>query len=261
MKDIHSVKIIGETRDDAAGEAFDKVAKILGLGYPGGPAIEAAARRSALGAKRSAISFPRPMLNEVDFSFSGLKTAVLYEVMKIQKAVTRGDSPARAKGGASVTHGCSLSDKGLRSSNNRITTEQLSNNLRSQIANEFQKAIVETLVIKTIKAAQKYEVKSILLSGGVAANKFLRSEMEKAVKNLALSTENLGNNSLRSQSSDLSPQVSFHVPDFKYCTDNAAMIGVAAEIALKNQSAERGPAASGKSKNWKDIQADANLTL
>jgi len=210
MKKMDDFKIIGETRDDAAGEAFDKVAALLGLEYPGGPAIEEAAQEAKLKMKNVKlkikepikIKFPRPMLNQDDFSFSGLKTAVLYESIKLKKQL----------------------------SNNRSTIEQLPSNLRSQIAYEFQKALVDSLVIKTIKAAQKYKVRSILLSGGVAANKLLRTELEKRARG-----ENF----------------KFHVPSFEYCTDNAAMIGMAAYI--KSLKAKPQP--------WSQIEADANLDL
>jgi N6-L-threonylcarbamoyladenine synthase len=209
MKELNNLKIIGETRDDAAGEAFDKVAQILGLGYPGGPAIEKKAREFEIKNQKSKgkmkiensklkISFPRPMLDQDDFSFSGLKTSVLYKTMKLK----------------------------------------LDDNLKSQIAYEFQKAIVETLVTKTIKAAQKLKVKSILLSGGVAANKFLRTELEKRAKGEGFD---------------------FHVPAFEYCTDNAAMIGMAAYIKSRKPLGRRG--ASKKPRNWSQIEADANLGL
>jgi N6-L-threonylcarbamoyladenine synthase len=191
MKNLDNLKIIGETRDDAAGEAFDKVAKLLDLGYPGGPAIEKVAGSLSRPIKPyRSLSFPRPMLKENDFSFSGLKTAVLYKTLKLK-----------------------LNDK-----------------LKSQIAFEFQKAIVETLVEKTINAAQKYEVKSILLSGGVTANKLLRIESEKRAKGEGFD---------------------FHVPAFEYCTDNAAMIGMAAHF----QSLKRKPS------KWYDINADANIAI
>lgn len=190
MKKIDDFKIIGETRDDAAGEAFDKVAKILDLGYPGGPAIEKAAQKFDPKKSDKKIKFPRPMLDRRDFSFSGLKTSVLYKTMKLK-----------------------LDDK-----------------LKSQIVYEFQKAIVETLVEKTIKAAQKYKFKSILLSGGVAANKLLRSDLEKRAKGEGFK---------------------FYVPSFEYCTDNAAMIGMAANIKFRRQ----------KPRSWSQIEANANLNL
>ena len=138
-------KVIGETLDDAAGEAFDKVARILGLGYPGGPEISAVAEiLSAINYKLQA-KLPRPMIHTKDhnFSFSGLKTAVLY--------LTRDLGPKKTK------------------------------LLRPFIAKEFQDSVVEVLVKKTIRAAKEYRVKTILLGGGGAANKHLRQELTKIV--------------------------------------------------------------------------------
>lgn len=211
MKNLEQFKIIGETRDDAAGEAFDKVAKILDLGYPGGPAIQKAAERYKAQKSDRKIKFPRPMLDQDDFSFSGLKTSVLYKTMKLK----------------------------------------LNNKLKSQIAYEFQKAIVESLVIKTIKAAERHEVKSILLSGGVAANKLLRSELEKAVRNYCSSKARTNDFSADKSALKNKCPIAFHVPSFEYCTDNAAMIGVAAYIkSLK-----------AKPQKWYDINADANIAI
>jgi len=137
-------KIIGETVDDAGGEAFDKAAKILGLGYPGGPLIE----KLALSGNSATIDFPRPMLGHKDFnfSFSGLKTAVLYE-----------------------TQGKNLADK-------RYVAD---------VAASFQAAALEVLVAKTVRAAKRHKVKHIFLGGGVSANKALRKALrEKTRKEL-----------------------------------------------------------------------------
>ncbi|MFA5124834.1 MAG: tRNA (adenosine(37)-N6)-threonylcarbamoyltransferase complex transferase subunit TsaD [Patescibacteria group bacterium] len=162
---------IGQTVDDAVGEAFDKVAKLLDLGYPGGPAISHLAEEYANSNKMyKKINLPRPMLksNDFNFSFSGLKTAVLYTAQKVR---------------------------------------HIDNGFRSAMAYEFQEAVVEVLVSKTIKAAKKYQVKTIIMAGGVAANKRLRAELK-------LQAEKLG--------------LKFTVPEFKLCTDNAAMAGIAA---------------------------------
>lgn len=169
MTDHLKYKVLGRTRDDAAGECFDKVAKILGLPYPGGPPISRLAR---LGNQKK-IAFPRPMLSEdnFDFSFSGLKTAVLYYV----------------KGHASA---------------------DLSAALRQDICASFEQAVVDVLVSKTLRAAKKYRVKTVMLGGGVAANHHLRSALAKAVR-------------------DDSPNTKYQIPDTKYTTDNAAMIAAA----------------------------------
>lgn len=162
---------IGQTVDDAVGEAFDKVAKLLDLGYPGGPAVSRLAEEYANGKKMyPKINLPRPMLksNDFNFSLSGLKTAVLYTAQKIR---------------------------------------HIDDAFRSAMAYEFQEAVVEVLVAKTIKAAKKYKAKTVMMAGGVAANKRLREELRKQ-------TEQVG--------------LKFTVPEFKLCTDNAAMVGIAA---------------------------------
>lgn len=145
MTDHLKYKIIGETRDDAAGEAFDKAAKLLHLGYPGGPAIAAAAATiNNLGAASRQIILPRPMINskDLDFSFSGLKTALFYQLQK--------DSNWAKK--------------------------------KSAYAHEFQQACVDVLVGKTIKAGKKYHAPTIMLAGGVSANLVLRQNLAEAVK-------------------------------------------------------------------------------
>ena len=189
MKAHKNYRLLGETRDDAAGEAFDKVAKLLGLGFPGGPIIS----KKALAGDWAVFDLPRPMIHskDYDFSFSGLKTAVLYEVKKEKK----------------------LSQKYI-----------------NDMAASFQKAAVDVLVYKTIKAAQEFKVKSLMLSGGVAANPLLRQELtNQSKKQLA---------------------VDLYIPDFCFCTDNAAMIAAAAYYR-RNQ----------KNKHWSQIEANANLRL
>ena len=137
MKENMKFKIVGETVDDAVGEAFDKVAKILGLGYPGGPLIEKLAKEGDAGK----ISLPRPMIGSGDFnfSFSGLKTAVLYASQKAEK----------------------IDEKYQR-----------------DIAASFQAVALDVLVSKTFKAAKKYKVKNVFLGGGVSANKALRKALK-----------------------------------------------------------------------------------
>ncbi len=145
LKSLTEWKKLGETRDDAVGEAFDKVARMIGLPYPGGPEIQKAA---ALGDAES-ISFPRPMMKDknYDFSFSGLKTSVLY--------YTR--------------------DHEEQSKNKHFVED---------VSASFQAAAVETLVYKTTRAAQEFEAQSIILAGGVAANQSLRETLAKASKKL-----------------------------------------------------------------------------
>jgi len=144
MKDFGQYKILGETRDDAAGECLDKCARILGLGYPGGPAIEKQAEKFKVYGLRSKVRLPRPMIHQknFDFSFSGLKTAVLYDFK------------------------------------NRPPKIRQSREYIREMAAEVQQAIVDVLISKTLKAAKEYRARSIILGGGVAANNELRKQLK-----------------------------------------------------------------------------------
>jgi N6-L-threonylcarbamoyladenine synthase len=147
MRDDFTYELIGETRDDAAGEAFDKVAKMLGLGYPGGPRVDALAKAG----DPKAIKFPRTMLadDEFAFSFSGIKTAVLYFLR---------DNKLRAADG----------------------TPAIPEALLADLCASFQASVVEVLVKKTINAAKKFGVDHIAVGGGVSANSALRRQMTEA---------------------------------------------------------------------------------
>src|SRR3989344_2994138 len=174
-------RLLGATRDDAAGEAFDKVAKILGLGYPGGPAVSKAAGRG----NPDAIAFPRPMINspDFDFSFAGLKTSVLYRVR----------------------------DSKFHIPNSKFIAD---------VCASFEKAAVEVLVEKTIRAAAKHKAKTVLLAGGVAANSRLRKDLGRAI-------------------SARLPTTHYSLPTLEYTTDNAAMIAAAGYFrARKRQFAD-----------------------
>jgi len=185
MKNKTSLKKIGQTVDDAAGEAFDKVAQLLDLPYPGGPEVSKLAKQGD--AKK--FNFPRPMLNSKDynFSFSGLKTAVLYQSQKIKK---------------------------------------LDKKTKANICASFQQAAIDVLVSKTLKAAEQYKVKTIMLSGGVAANELLRETLAQKTKELKLD---------------------FFKPAQFLCTDNATMIAAAATFE--------------KPTDWKKIKVDSNLEI
>ena len=152
IKKINDYKIIGETRDDAAGECFDKTARTLGLPYPGGPAIAAEAAKLSMINDKLSINLPRPMINSknYDFSFSGLKTAVLYDFKKRPEKI--------------------------RSSKKYVQV----------MAREIQQSIIDVLIKKTIKSVQEYKVKTIILGGGVAANEELRKQFQLKIKNLKL---------------------------------------------------------------------------
>ncbi len=144
IKDFREYKFLGQTKDDAAGEAFDKIAKILSLGYPGGPIIEKLAKKG----NPLAIKFPRPLLNNksYDFSFSGLKTAVIYYIKKTKEE-------------------------------NKIVQVK-------DILASFQQAVIDVLVEKTIRAALEFDTKKIVLAGGVAANDLLRRSIKKRANSL-----------------------------------------------------------------------------
>jgi len=210
MKQSLHYEIIGQTQDDAAGEAFDKVAKILALGYPGGPIISKCAEKyeSQLNDQRSVIDdlhFPRPMINSNDFnfSFSGLKTSVLYYWQKRDKSL-----PASLH--------------------------------KQAVCKAFQDSAVDVLTVKTIKAAKKYQPKTIILAGGVAANKKLRETLKEKISNSFQNTQ-------------------FFVPPFALCGDNAAMIGTAAyQRYLKHKKFGQ---LTELANSWKELEADANLKL
>jgi len=200
MKSHDKIIPLGETLDDAAGEAFDKVAKLLDLGYPGGPALSKAAAKFKMqnaNLKMKIGKLPRSMLDRKDynFSFSGLKTAVLYKVKELSR----------------ITYNLS-----------RITS--------AAIAAEFQQAVIDILIGKTIQAAYEFTPKSICLCGGVSANKELREELKKAVAKLPW-------------------EASYHAPPMELTTDNAAMIGLAAAYHL------------GEATTYDKISANANLKL
>jgi N6-L-threonylcarbamoyladenine synthase len=200
MKGIGEYKVIGETRDDAAGECFDKTARILGLGYPGGPAIAAEAGKHRIQEARYEIQLPRPMLHtkDYDFSFSGLKTAVLYEFKS-------------------------------RAPRTRKAKEYV-----RQMSHEIQKAVIDVLVKKTIKAVKDYRARSIFLGGGVTANEELRKQLGNKIKKEM-------------------PGVRYITPGVGYSTDNGVMTGITAYFNWLNLPS--------KEKEWKKIEANANLKI
>lgn len=189
VKDYGDFEIIGRTRDDAAGEAFDKVARAVGLGYPGGPKIDAVAKEGNAGA----IEFPRAKVEGApyDFSFSGLKSAVLNHI-----------NHAKMTGEVIVV---------------------------SDLAASFQRAVVEALVSRAVLAAKEFGYDKLAIAGGVASNSALREEMARACEQ---------------------EKIRFYYPSAVYCTDNAAMIGVAAYYEYQK----------GTRHGW-DLNAVPNLKL
>lgn len=154
VRDFDKITVLGQTRDDACGEAFDKVAKILGLGYPGGPAIEKMARRGNPHKIKFNCSGPS---NELDFSFSGIKTAVLYYL--------------RDKG------------KGIRAT---LPSTLIPLTLTQDIAASFQETVIDTLVKKSLLACELKKINRLVIGGGVAANNRLRDKFNQTAKNFNL---------------------------------------------------------------------------
>jgi len=197
VKKFGDYKILGETRDDAAGECFDKCAKILGLGYPGGPIIAKLAEKNR---GRASIQLPRPMINtkDYDFSFSGLKTAVLYAWQKSNKKPDSNFFVSRRK---------SYKFK----------------KLQKEFAAEIQQAVIDVLIKKTIKALKDFGAKSLILGGGVSANQELRKQFEKVMNDEAV----------RFLSRDKKRTINFLVPQANLSTDNGLMIAVAGYFKQK----------------------------
>lgn len=189
VKDYGSFEILGRTRDDAAGEAFDKVARAIGLGYPGGPKIDKLAKEG----NPHAIDFPRAHMEDApyDFSFSGVKSAVLNHLNK-----------------------CRMTGKPI---------------VEADIAASFQQAVVDVLVDNAIRAAKDYHMDRLAIAGGVASNGALRAAMEAACEKEG---------------------IRFYRPSPIFCTDNAAMIGVAAYYEYRK----------GTRHGW-DLNAVPNLKL
>jgi N6-L-threonylcarbamoyladenine synthase len=178
-------ELLGETIDDAAGEAFDKSAKLLGLGYPGGPALAKLAERG----RADAYAFPRPLLHsgDLDFSFAGLKTAVLTQVKRLARARPEGPAtPALA--------------------------EALSEVERADVAASAQAAIVDVLVKKSLAALNATGLIRLVVAGGVGANTRLRSQLDEACARR---------------------RVRVHYPELHLCTDNGAMIALAAGLRVQ----------------------------
>jgi len=209
IKDWQKYKKIGQTRDDAAGEAFDKVARMLSLPYPGGPQISKLAKSEresiTLEKLESSIVLPRPMIHtkDYDFSFSGLKTAVLYFIRDLGE----------------------LNDK-----------------LRKKIACEFENAVVETLVHKTMKAIKQYKIKTLIVGGGVSANTCLQEQMKKEIKNV------------RKSDSITFKDLKVHFPTRSLSGDNALMIAIAGYYQYQNKKFV-------KSHKSLKLKANGNMSL
>ena len=174
--------LLGETIDDAAGEAFDKSAKLLGLGYPGGPALAKLAEQG----DPAVFNFPRPLLHsgDLDFSFAGLKTAVLTQVKRLAHAAPQGPATSRL-------------------------AEPLSAQQKADVAAGAQAAIVEVLVKKSLAALKASGLQRLVVAGGVGANARLREQLNTAAARRGFRV---------------------HYPELALCTDNGAMIALAAGL-------------------------------
>jgi N6-L-threonylcarbamoyladenine synthase len=193
VENIGKYKLVGETRDDAAGECFDKAARMLGLEYPGGPSIAKKAKNFK--EKKYNISLPRPMKYDknYDFSFSGLKTAVLYDFKK------------------------------------RTNKEKKSKDYIIEMCYEIERAVIDVLVFKTMKAAENLKTKTIILGGGVSANKELIKEFKKQCQ---------------------IKKIRFTAPSLNFSGDNASMIAL---TALFSPNA--------KKISWQKIKPNSNLKI
>lgn len=190
MKDHLQYEVVGQTIDDAAGEAFDKVSKLMELGYPGGPVIE----KLAQSGDKNAYKLPIGIKDQIDFSFSGLKTAVLYLTKDVR------------------------------------TGEALEYN-QADLAASFQKIVVDTLILKTKKAIDKYNPQVLILSGGVSANSYLRKRFSRELRSKFL------------------PEELILIPPKNLSTDNA--VGIAIAAALKTETTD-----------YTDyVEADPNLKI
>ena len=171
MEDHLKFKVLGQTLDDAVGEAYDKIARVVDVGYPGGPIID---KMASMGEPTYQLPHVKLSKDSYDFSFSGLKSAVI-----------------------------NLSNK-AKEKNAELN--------KNDLAASFQDSVVDVLVSKTLRAAKEYNVQQIIVAGGVAANKGLRKGLNEALKD---------------------SNIILTFPEFKYCTDNAAMIGAAAYFMVK----------------------------
>lgn len=213
-------RLIGSTRDDAAGECLDKIAKLLDLGYPGGPIISKLAKKSS----EFTFNLPSPMINskDFDFSFSGLKTAVFY-LLKKTPVKTR-KSPAFIKG----------------------------------LCFAVQQAMIDVLIKKTLKAGQKYQVKTIVLGGGVTANKELRKQIQEKINKINQNKEKNKDNLNKSKNKKDINKIELLIAPRSLATDNAVMIAIAGYFQYQEMnSAQR----KDLKNNWRKIKADPNLIL
>ncbi len=216
VKNWRDYQLIGKTRDDAIGEAFDKVARLLGLPYPGGPELSrlAETRRSTHPEEKTPFPLPRPMLHSdnFEFSFSGIKTAVLY--------LLKGQNEGHPKEGRKATE----------YENSEKTPLAITEEIKQQIAREFEDAVTETLIVKTAKALEEHGVQTLIIGGGVIANIHIRKAFEELSQKRTLT---------------------LYLPDSHLATDNALMIAIAGYFVHT----------TGSSETFDKIRAEGNLSF
>lgn len=232
MKDHFTYEIIGQTQDDAVGEAFDKAARILGLGYPGGPEISQKAFEHLATPTPDQVNIPplpRPMINSpnCDMSFSGLKTAILYAV------------------------------KNYRALNNIKENDTLPKHRVNALSYEFQEAATDVLIKKTLRALYKTGAKTVILAGGVSANTQLREKLSRALSaHSAQSTKNTPNTQdAKDENIDLL------LPPQGLSIDNAAMIAGVAALKWLYKNHKREVEQTNANQTWKHLETHANAPL
>ncbi len=220
LRDHGDYTILGRTKDDAAGECFDKVAKLLDLPYPGGPKISKLAETGRV----DAIDFPRPMLREsnYDFSFAGLKTSALYWLRDNHLVISTEEQRRVEK---SLDH--DERDSSIPQNDSTISI--------NDFCASFEQAITDVLVGKTIRAVEEFKPKCVVLGGGVAANKRIRETLREKMSHL-------------SESGGWQSAPTLLVPALKYCMDNGAMIAVAGYYHAKK----------GEYTEWRNLEVNPN---
>jgi N6-L-threonylcarbamoyladenine synthase len=192
VRSFTDMSVVAQTRDDAVGEAFDKVARLVGLGYPGGPLVEQTAKDAT-----SPVVFPVPLRHDpTSFSFSGLKTAVMLEMGGYQKS-------------------------------SAVSSEQKTPEEIANVCHGFQKAVVQHLLDKIGYAIAKFEPKALTITGGVAANQFIVASLRQAIETGDFHSGALREPPMRDIFRKILP-FPVYTPEMSFCTDNAAMIAAAA---------------------------------
>jgi N6-L-threonylcarbamoyladenine synthase len=215
MPDWREYEVIGQTRDDAVGEAFDKVARMLDLPYPGGPQISRLAElQRTTQTSTPEYILPRPMIHskDYDFSFSGIKTAVLYSLKKMTESSSQKNGTEEAPN----------TEHALIHASTEMKVDEETKKI---ISKEFEDAVTEVLVSKTFRAVEEYGIKTLIIGGGVISNQYIRTEFAKRAETYG--------------------DISLLLPDPELRTDNALMIGLAGYIKWLQGGEHAAPKATG----------------